>query len=156
MLIYLDNCCLQRPLDDRSQSRINREAEAILAVLDLIESGAVRLLSSQVIEWEIRRIPDWKRRHRDHAMEVISLADTVATVSGAAYRKAKELASSGVDAMDALHAAVAIDYHADYFCTADDRFLKRLKALRRRRALDWGLLPCFVSPLELATEVIPR
>nr|VFK11339.1 MAG: hypothetical protein BECKLPF1236A_GA0070988_1005215 [Candidatus Kentron sp. LPFa]VFK29956.1 MAG: hypothetical protein BECKLPF1236C_GA0070990_100997 [Candidatus Kentron sp. LPFa] len=46
MLIYLDTCCIQRPLDDRLQPRIDLEAEAILAVLDLIESGAVRLLSS--------------------------------------------------------------------------------------------------------------
>jgi hypothetical protein len=28
MLIYLDNCALQRPFDDRSQQRIRVEAEA--------------------------------------------------------------------------------------------------------------------------------
>ncbi|VFM97332.1 MAG: hypothetical protein BECKG1743D_GA0114223_102771 [Candidatus Kentron sp. G] len=91
MLIYLDTCCIQRPKDDRSDPRNHREAEAILAVLDLIESGAVRLLSSPVLELEIRQIPDSERRRRVHAMGIISLADTVAKVSSAAYTKAKEI-----------------------------------------------------------------
>lgn len=34
MKIYLDNCSLQRPLDDKSQIRIRLEAEAILAVIE--------------------------------------------------------------------------------------------------------------------------
>nr|VFK11342.1 MAG: PIN domain-containing protein [Candidatus Kentron sp. LPFa]VFK29954.1 MAG: PIN domain-containing protein [Candidatus Kentron sp. LPFa] len=97
-------------------------------------------------------------------MEMISLADTVATVSNAAYTKAKEIelnpkrTALGIEepTFDALHAAVAIEYHADYFCTTDDRFLRKLKALRKRKALDWGLLPYFVSPLELAAEIIPK
>jgi len=39
MLIYLDTCSIQRPLDDRSQPRINLEAEAIVTVLNFIESA---------------------------------------------------------------------------------------------------------------------
>ena len=33
MLIYLDMCCLKRPFDDQSKSRIRLEAEAVLVVL---------------------------------------------------------------------------------------------------------------------------
>jgi hypothetical protein len=33
MRVYLDACCLQRPLDDRSQPRVNVEAEAVLTIL---------------------------------------------------------------------------------------------------------------------------
>jgi len=34
MKLYLDTCCLQRPLDDQRQARIRLEAEAILALLE--------------------------------------------------------------------------------------------------------------------------
>jgi hypothetical protein len=43
MHIYLDVCSLQRPLDDRSQPRVNVEAEAVLTILRLVENGQVKL-----------------------------------------------------------------------------------------------------------------
>lgn len=45
MKVYLDNCALQRPLDDKNQIRIALEAEAILGVFTLCESGKVELIS---------------------------------------------------------------------------------------------------------------
>ena len=41
MKFYLDTCSLQRPLDDKSQLRIQLEAEAILAILMLCKDGDV-------------------------------------------------------------------------------------------------------------------
>lgn len=41
MKIYLDTCSLQRPLDSRNQVRIIVEAEAILGILSLFESGRI-------------------------------------------------------------------------------------------------------------------
>ena len=35
MRIYLDSCCLQRPLDDQTQPRIRIETEAVLTILAL-------------------------------------------------------------------------------------------------------------------------
>nr|VFJ44676.1 MAG: Predicted nucleic acid-binding protein, contains PIN domain [Candidatus Kentron sp. FM]VFJ50381.1 MAG: Predicted nucleic acid-binding protein, contains PIN domain [Candidatus Kentron sp. FM]VFK08675.1 MAG: Predicted nucleic acid-binding protein, contains PIN domain [Candidatus Kentron sp. FM] len=146
MLIYLDTCSIQRPLDDRSQPRINLEAEAIVTVPDLIESGDIDLLSSELLEFEIRQTPDTIRGIR--AREILSVAGMSAEVSEAVRTRARELMSSvGVMAMDALHVAVAMEYHATYFCTCDDKLLKKLKALNKT------LPPYFVSPLELAAEV---
>ncbi|CAK0755817.1 hypothetical protein CCP3SC15_200019 [Gammaproteobacteria bacterium] len=48
---------------------------------------------------------------------------------------------------DAVHAAVAIENHARYFCTCDDKLLKKLKLLT------FGEYTQFVSPLELVMEV---
>lgn len=48
--------------------------------------------------------------------------------------------------LDALHLASAVIAKADYFCTCDDRFLKRAKEV------DTGQTKV-VSPLELITEV---
>jgi hypothetical protein len=40
MRVYLDACCLNRPFDDRSQDRIRLEAEAVLAIIERVETGA--------------------------------------------------------------------------------------------------------------------
>nr|VFJ58178.1 MAG: hypothetical protein BECKFM1743C_GA0114222_102182 [Candidatus Kentron sp. FM]VFJ73155.1 MAG: hypothetical protein BECKFM1743A_GA0114220_106963 [Candidatus Kentron sp. FM]VFK06200.1 MAG: hypothetical protein BECKFM1743B_GA0114221_1001213 [Candidatus Kentron sp. FM] len=52
MLIYLDACSIQRPLDDRSQPRINLEAEAIVTVLNLIESGDILFISRSALQMD--------------------------------------------------------------------------------------------------------
>jgi hypothetical protein len=145
MLIYLDTCSIQRPLDDRSQPRINLEAEAIVTVLNLVECGDINLLSSEVLEFEIRRTPDLNRRIR--ASEILSVANTIAEVSATTRSRAQEIMLVGVKAIDALHVAIAIENHVSYFCTSDDKLLKKLKAL------DLDPPPYFVSPLELAAEV---
>jgi hypothetical protein len=62
--IYLDACSLQRPLDDRARPRINVEAEAVLTILRLVESGDLDLLSSEALQFEIAKIPDARRRAR--------------------------------------------------------------------------------------------
>lgn len=35
MIIYLDNCCYNRPFDDQTQERIHLESEVILKVLKM-------------------------------------------------------------------------------------------------------------------------
>lgn len=61
MRVYLDACSLQRPLDDRSQPRVNLEAEAVLTLLRLVEDGQLELVSSEVLEFEVDRTPDAQR-----------------------------------------------------------------------------------------------
>ena len=53
----------------------------------------------------------------------------------------------GVKPFDALHAAVAIENNVRFFCTCDDKLLKKLKSL------DFGDNTKFVSSLELIVEV---
>ena len=49
MRIYLDMCSLQRPLDTKTQIRVAVEAEAILNILALWESGQIELVSSPAL-----------------------------------------------------------------------------------------------------------
>ena len=72
MRVYLDACSLQRPLDDRSQPRINIEAEAVLTILRLVESGDLELLSSDALIFEVDRMPDVERQMR--ARDMLKLA----------------------------------------------------------------------------------
>ena len=62
MLIYFDTCCLQRPLDDRSNPRNNVEAEAVLTILGIIERHNVTLASSEILDFELSKIPDEDRK----------------------------------------------------------------------------------------------
>jgi len=54
--------------------------------------------------------------------------------------------ASGLKPLDALHLASASTANADYFCTCDDKFLRKAKTL------DW-LDTTVVSPAELVMEL---
>jgi hypothetical protein len=68
MKIYLDTCSLQRPLDSRNQVRIIVEAEAILGILSLFESGKIDLVSSEILLFEIGQNPNPTRQ--EYALHV--------------------------------------------------------------------------------------
>lgn len=138
ILVYLDNCSIQRPLDDRSQPRINLEAEAIITMLSLAESGSILIFSSEVLEFEIRQTPDLRRRQR--ANEIITVAKQVLKVTAVVRIKSQELMQLSIKPTDALHAAIAIENNVHYFCTCDDKLLKKLKPLNS--------FTCFLSPIE--------
>lgn len=72
MRIYVDMCSLQRPLDDKSQLRVLVEAQAILGVLALCESGKVDLITSEALVFENGANPDAVRR--DFTAQTLSKA----------------------------------------------------------------------------------
>jgi predicted nucleic acid-binding protein len=144
MRIYLDACSLQRPLDDRSQPRVNVEAEAVLTILELVEAGSLDLLSSEALAFEIDRIPDANRKAS--AREIIKLASETIALVDAIERQAESLIESGIKPMDALHVASASWAKADFFCTCDDKLLKKSKKLK-------SLAVKVVSPVQLVAEV---
>ena len=134
MRIYLDTCCLQRPLDDQTQPRIRVETEAIFAILASVQAGAVTLLTSEVLEFEISRIPDEQRRRE--AIAILTLASERLTLSESTEALAESFVQAGLSSMDALHVALAATAKADYFVTSDDKLLRRAKSLQ-----DIGVTP---------------
>jgi predicted nucleic acid-binding protein len=146
MRIYLDTCSLQRPLDDRSQPRINIEAEAVLTILRLVESGRLELLSSEALQFEIARIPDADRRAK--ASEMLKLASQVIELVDEIEAQAATFIKAGIKPLDAVHLASASWAKAAFFCTSDDKLLKKSKKLKT-------LATKVVSPLQLLTEVAP-
>ena len=50
MKIYFDSCAIQRPLDSMRQVRIALEAEALLWMFALVESGQHELVSSEALD----------------------------------------------------------------------------------------------------------
>lgn len=145
MRIYLDCCCLQRPLDDQTQPRIKVEAEAVLAILASAQAGDVSLLSSEALDYEVSRIPDEDRR--SEVMAVLTLANEYLEITEGTEVLAESLENSGISPMDAVHLALASIANADFFCTCDDKLLRKGQAISD---LDCSV----VSVLGLVSEVL--
>jgi PIN domain len=144
MRIYFDMCSLQRPLDDKSQLRVRLEAEAVLGIIAFCESGQAVLVSSDALEFETGRNPHPVRRA--YALAILSEAKYLVRLSPDVEQRATTLTQAGLKPLDALHLSCAVDAGADYFCTCDDRLL------RRARAAHAGT-PKVISPLELVAEL---
>jgi predicted nucleic acid-binding protein len=145
MKIYLDNCCLQRPLDDKSQIRVQLEAEAILAVLTFCENQEIQLVSSAILEFEQRRNPHPQRQA--YVEEILAKAAIFVELTNKITVRGKELEKNGFKGADALHLACAESEQVDYFCSCDERLLRRAKTLKVVHVK-------VVSPLELVEEII--
>ncbi len=144
MKVYLDMCSIQRPLDTKTQPRVAVEAEAILGVLTLCEAGHVELMTSDTLVFELERNPHPVRK--EYALKVLTKATVFIHTDDQVEERARAFQAEGINPVDALHLASAMVARADHFCTCDDRFLKRAKAV------DTGQTKV-VSPLELITEV---
>jgi predicted nucleic acid-binding protein len=145
MRIYFDSCCLQRPLDDQTQPRIRVESEAVLALLNVVQSGGIVLLNSEALEYEMRRIPDKMRRNE--VIAVLALAEERLELTEATVALAESLEKKGIDPMDAVHLSFASVAKADYFTSCDDKLLKKAQTMEK--------LDCkIISVLNLISEVI--
>ena len=144
MGVYFDNCGLQRPLDDKSNLRNRIEAEAVLGIIGLIETGQVDLFASEVNEFELSKTPDSDRI--DFGKRVLSLCKEMLPLSDELIVKAKEFEKAGITPIDALHLAVADLHKIDYFCTCDDKLIKG------SRGID-DLQTKVVLPTELVREL---
>lgn len=137
-------CSLQRPLDTKTQIRVAVEAEAILNVIGLWESGQIELVSSQALIFEAEQISLVERKA--YILNVLSKANLFCQTSKQIKEQAQVFVNSGIKPLDALHLAFSVEAQADYFCTCDDRFLRRAKEANT-------LHTKVVSPLELITEL---
>ena len=144
--VYFDSCCLNRPLDDRSQPRIALEAETIFEILKHWEAGGLALISSEVLTLEIDEAKNPDRRA--YVRGILDRADEFVALDESIKARAMEFESAGFRTMDALHLACAESVGADHLSTCDDRFLKKARARS-------DLKVRVVSPLELFDEVFP-
>lgn len=144
MRIYLDTCSLNRPLDDKSLARNALEATAVLAILAACEQARLSLVSSDILVFENEQNPHPQRR--TFVAEVLKTAPEHIALTDAITQRARFFVSQGVKAIDAMHLAAAEGAAAEYFCTCDDRLLRRARILS-----DLQLKPA--SPIEFIQEV---
>ena len=141
MIVYLDNCALNRPFDDLGQERIRLEAEAVALILSHLERREWTWLGSQALNIEIEKIPDPGKRSRlKRVAEYISQSVKIGPKE---LERARELEKAGFVGFDAVHLACAESGKADVFLTTDDRLLKLAKNpakqlhVKVENPLDW-------------------
>ena len=105
MKLYLDTCCLHRPFDDQRQARIRLETDAILSLLEHVESGSISLFDSEVLHYEINRDPDSQRQH--HVFEMLALSENKILLDDDIKRLARRIQNDGIKPLDTAHLATA-------------------------------------------------
>jgi predicted nucleic acid-binding protein len=133
----------QRPLDDHSQPRVRLEAEAVIVLVELCETGHFQLIASAAHEIENAQNPYPERKA--HAEDLLAVATHRALTTPEAVTLASAYKQKGTKQLDALHLALAVTAGADFFCTTDDKLLRRGRRLDTRSCL-------VVSPLELISR----
>lgn len=137
--IYIDTCALNRLADDHTQSRIRREAEAMVRIFDLVAARNLLWFASSVLRFEIERNPDPIRKVG--ALKLLSNAFEIVRPDGGSIQRAEVLASHGLAYLDALHLAVAEQAGVDWLITTDDRFQKQARTQTERprtiNPIDW-------------------
>jgi predicted nucleic acid-binding protein len=108
----------------------------------MIESGQLELASSQALTFEAKQITLSIRK--SYVLGVLSKAALFIPIQQI-EKEARIYISEGIKPLDALHLASSVVAKADYFCTCDDRFLKRAKKSNTSSTKA-------VSPLELILE----
>ncbi len=146
MKIYLDVCCLNRPFDDQTQTRVHLEAEAVLAIIQAVEDDEWEWISSDAVAYEINKTPNEERQERlwslaSRSTERLQLTDAI-------LQQAEQLQQLGFTTYDALHLTFAASAAVDVFLTTDDKLLKR--AQRHREEVKVPV----ANPLSWLQEVI--
>ncbi len=144
MKIYLDTCTICRPFDNIAQLRVRFEAQAAAEIVKLAEENHIILIASAVLVLETNRNP--REEMRRYALNVLSVAKKFVSTDEAIIKRARQYEQQGIKPLDALHLASAEAAQADYFCTCDDRFLKKARRI--------DSLTCkIVTPIELIQEL---
>jgi predicted nucleic acid-binding protein len=128
IILYLDNCCFNRPYDDQEQITIYLETQAKLFIQAKIENGEYKLVWSFMLTAENEanidsdkknKISNWIKKSVSYIKYEKKIEDTAITVQG----------KTGIHSKDAIHIACAIFAGADYFITTDIKILKKTKLL---------------------------
>lgn len=127
MLLYLDNCCFNRPYDEQSQARIYLETQAKLYVQEQILCGQHDLIWSYILQFENNQNPHVAYKHEIAKWK--NLAKHLLGPSDDIIANAKRYQALGLHAKDALHCACAVKVNADYFLTTDKQLINRASTI---------------------------
>ncbi|MEH1930449.1 type II toxin-antitoxin system VapC family toxin [Nostoc sp.] len=121
--IYLDVCCLNRPFDDWSYDRNRLEGEAVLKILKQVKSGKYKLVSSEAIEAELRKMTNLDKFKE--IRELLKLVNSQIILNEQIDKRSQELEKLGFSLYDSFHVACAESAKIDILLTTDDRLLKK-------------------------------
>ena len=121
-LIYLDNCCFNRPYDDQTQPKVAIETLAKLHIQELALKRKIDIAWSYILKFENSRNIFASKRAAIAKWEHLSVR--FIEKSDAITALAREIAATGIKPVDSLHIACAVTAQCDYMITVDNRILK--------------------------------
>ncbi len=124
LLVYLDNCCYNRPYDDLNQFKVNIEAQAKMHIQKMITEKKLDLAYSYMSRYENSQNPFLIRRDAisDFFKNAIIYIDE--ENADIINEKAAKIMETGIKYKDAVHISCAIFAKADVFLSTDTRLLK--------------------------------
>lgn len=134
MLLYLDNCCFNRPYDDQTQANIFLETQAKLLIQESILTGQHQLIWSYILQFENEQNPYIAhqleiKKWRSQASQLVCASEWIITI-------AKKYQHYGLHSKDALHCACAVAANADYFITTDKQLIKKAQAIAELKTVN--------------------
>lgn len=123
MLIYLDNCCFNRPFDVSDNVAIRLETDAKLFIQTEVLAGKFDLAWSFILHYENNDNPFIDRKEQIFLWQ--SVAKKHIPYSDGILEKAKNIMDLGVRQKDAYHIASALDADCKYFITTDKKLLNK-------------------------------
>ena len=127
MRIYLDTSTYNRLYDDQSQAKIYLETQAVLIIMNLIETNKIESVNSSVLEYENRQNPF--PIIQKSIKQYLNKTTLFQPINEIIRQRAKQLEIEGIKPIDALHVASFESSKSDYFITCDKRLLNRCKIL---------------------------
>lgn len=122
ILIYMDNCCLNRILDDRRIISNYLEHNSVMIILGLIEKGLISLCGSEMLRKEIEDTPDLVKREKLRLM--YSLCSTEIKITKAIAERAVNIRDlSNIRVKDSIHVACSETAQVDAFLTVDKKLM---------------------------------
>lgn len=129
MRIYLDNCCYNRLLDDRSYSQIYYERNSVMLILELVEQSAIHLVGSQMLAKEMQETQNSYRRSVLQMM--YSLCTEEIIVNRQILNRAEEIRHiSNIKYKDSIHLACAEAAKTDALLTTDRKFANNCQRIQ--------------------------
>jgi len=122
-LIYLDNCCFNRPYDNQLHPLVKLETQAKLVIQQKIIEGEIDLVWSFILHYENSKNPYAERRSQILLWEEI--AKIAIRFQSDIHTKATNIMDLGIKLKDALHIGCAIQAGADFFVTTDKKLLNK-------------------------------
>ena len=146
MLIYLDNCCYNRPFDDQMLERIRMESEAILAIIGMSKRNYHKIIGSAALDFEIEQIYDFVKKERVRCFYEQTISEKL-SYSDDVLDFAQNLSEhTNIKMLDRLHLSFAVNSWADILLTTDDRFEKAAAKLDIKTRV--------INPFKYLMEVI--
>ncbi len=144
--VYLDTCVWCRPFDELDRREIIEEFNSIVKIIQSAIEGKVEVISSSAVFVEVSLIEPMRREKVEALISKIAAQEL--EPSGNTRRLAEKIARDcGLEDMDSLHIALAIENDIDVFLSTD----KDLYLYKKNCISKYGIV--VKNPVEYGAEL---